>query len=231
MEFDEYFVYMKDEYFVYDFMNLLETQVKDISVETEFIGGQNRSLIVWCHPILLVGPTFSPLVDSFFRVPLLAKIGLDVLESAYHKTSTSVNDDLSFQVDFTGKHSIHLDSNAMVSPLETFQVKFNEMSSEEVKDCLLTIILKREKKEFSTHASSRTSLLSFITQHSIHLSVEDTGKGFRKFNNDEVIDSLRLVGPIMPLLSILTDLFQTQSQFVRSIHLPPHIEFYHLRSV
>lgn len=230
MEFDEYFVYMKDSYFVFDFVTLLETQVKDISVETEFIGGQNRSLIVWCQPILLVGPTFSPLVDSFFRVPLFAKIGLDVLEGAYHKTATSVSDDLSFQVDFTGKHSIHIDSDAMVAPFKPFEGKFNEMSSEEVKDCILTTILKREKKKFATHTSSRTSLLSFMNQHSIHLSVEDTGKGFRKFNNDEVVDSLRLAGPSMPLLSILTDLFQTQSQIVRSIHLSPQVELYHLRS-
>lgn len=230
MPFDEYFVSMKDGYFVNDFMARVKAITEFSSVDTVFIGGQNRSLLVWCHPEIFVGPPLRLIVDSFFRVPLLGKIPYSVVESAEYNMKLANSDEISLQVEFLEKHPLHIDLNSLIISSAPSIKKLSSMQPNERRDCIVSTLLKRKDRLSRKKSASNLSLASYLKLHTIHLSVKEEAKisKFHPFHDGDMANHMRMEGPGIPLFHILVDLLQSQP--IRSIQLTPQYEFTHLRN-
>ena len=229
MSFDEYFVSMKDGYFVNDFMARVEATKEYLSIDTVFIGGQNRSLLVWCHPEIFVGPQLGPIVDSFFRVPLLGKIPYSVIEGAGYNMKHANSDEISLQVEFLEKHPVHIDLNSFTISSAPSIGKLSSMQPKERKECIVSTLLKWKETFSRKQSGSNLSLASYLKLHNIHLSVKEEAKRpkFHTFHDGDIANYMQIEGPGIPLLHILVDLLQSQP--IRSIQLTPQYLLTHLR--
>lgn len=92
---DSFYVLLKDEYTVADFPTRIPlTVMKSELFDIEYIGGQNRALIVVCKESLLHSWFVSYLIESYSFIPLLARITPSLLT----KTCNAVNDNTELSV-------------------------------------------------------------------------------------------------------------------------------------
>ncbi|CBK23053.2 uncharacterized protein [Blastocystis hominis] len=88
-DYDRYYVLLKDKYTVLNFTKQLITVThKPGFKDTEFIGGQNKSLIVICKELFLLSDPFKIMIHSYARVPDLARISPSVI-AALSKASNN----------------------------------------------------------------------------------------------------------------------------------------------
>lgn len=105
---------MKDGYTVADFQDYIPFTVKKTGdYEMEYIGGQNKSLIITCRQSFLYSHSLTHIIDRFAPIPLLARIDPLVLEAA--STSLKENKYLNISLQFYSKVSKSLFANASPS--------------------------------------------------------------------------------------------------------------------
>ena len=230
MPFDEYFVSMKDGYFVNDFMKRVEAITEFSTMEIMFIGGQNRSLLVWCHPEVFTRPQLEPIVDTFFQVPLLGKIPYSIIENAEYNIKNANRDDISLQVEFLGKRPVNIGADSLVVSSAPSVRKLSKMQPNERKECIVSTLLKKKKSMNRKEINPSLSLASYLKLYNIHLSVDEgvMKSKFHAFHDGDITNHMRIEGPGLPLLHILVDLLQSQP--IRSIELTPQYEFNYLRT-
>lgn len=106
---DSFYVLLKDKYTVADFPTHIPlTVTKSDLFDIEYIGGQNRALIVVCKESLLHSWFVSYLIESYSSIPLLARITPSLLT----KTCDAVNgnNELSITIKFFPDVSLSNDS-------------------------------------------------------------------------------------------------------------------------
>lgn len=116
---DIYFVLLKEEYSVSDFETYIPGRwLSFYKYDIEYIGGQNKSLIIHCNEKLLQTKSLLTIIDSYSRVPLLARIDMSLLNQlsiAYNNMT-----DLDIIAEFSDEAGISSDSftQLKVSSLE-----------------------------------------------------------------------------------------------------------------
>ena len=87
-DYDRYYVLLKDGYTVLNFTMRISSSYIPGYKDMEFIGGQNKSLIVICKELFLFTEPIKSMIHSYARVPLLARISPSVI-SALSKASAN----------------------------------------------------------------------------------------------------------------------------------------------
>ena len=78
-DYDRFFVLIKEPYSVLDFSDAMQYYTYLGFQSAEYIGGQNRSLIVVCRESYLNRSPFRSMIEFYAPIPLLARIGSLVL--------------------------------------------------------------------------------------------------------------------------------------------------------
>lgn len=106
---DSFYVLLKDKYTVADFPTRIPlTVTKSDLFDIEYIGGQNRALIVVCKESLLHSWFVSYLIESYSSIPLLARITPSLLTKACD--AVNGNNELSITIKFFPDVSLSNDS-------------------------------------------------------------------------------------------------------------------------
>ena len=74
-------MYLREESSLYQFVKDIE-QTFESSISIEFIGGQDKLLIIHCTINILTSELMKTNVESFFSLPLLTRIDNSVFEKA-----------------------------------------------------------------------------------------------------------------------------------------------------
>ena len=101
---------MKDEYTVSDFEDYVPFFSKDYDIE--YIGGQNRSLIVICKESMLRSWSLSRIIHSYSCIPRLARIQNSLIQSILNANKD--HSDISITLQFLeGSHNSYSSFNQL----------------------------------------------------------------------------------------------------------------------
>lgn len=123
---DTFYVLLKDEYTVADFEDHIPLILKNHkNYDIEYIGGQNKALIVICKESFL--HFLFSVIHSYARIPLLARIQPSLLRSA----CAAYNDltALSITAQFYEDASVSLESFSTLKKSSLSIERYDELSS------------------------------------------------------------------------------------------------------
>lgn len=115
---------MSESFELYQFVEEIDTNYSNV-VEMEFVGGQYRAIILHCTISVFASDPFRKYVDSFFELPLLARIEKDVFEKAvffYFNPSKTHNETVQLTV-FSSTNDIRKNLDAYIPLSFQFQSK------------------------------------------------------------------------------------------------------------
>lgn len=113
---ESYFVYLKERAEISEFVSEIQSHFEK-DVEMEFIGGQYRSIILNCNINIFLNASIQYFVESFFELPLLARIEQDVFEKASLEveSTTEKNTTLQFMF-FSSMNSLQKEFHTVIPP-------------------------------------------------------------------------------------------------------------------
>lgn len=86
---------LKDGYTVLDFSKRISASTNRGYQKMEFVGGQNKCMIVTCKETFLNRDPFKSIIDSYASIPLLARISPSVItaisEASKNHTTVSLS--------------------------------------------------------------------------------------------------------------------------------------------
>lgn len=204
-EIGKYYVYTKSPYHVRDLIIYLEEKVDPSSVSIEFIGGQDRGLLLVCEPGLFYTSSIQPYIQSFFRVPSLAMVDMAVMQRSEKLIRKLGFDDeentqIDLLVDFLKEET--LDLTQLVSEVSTLPVVNLSVDREgDLQRYLASVVSQK------TGAATRSKipLTEYLSHHHILLSTPNASES-RRLSDLSSLRELHIHGPALPLLNILLDL-------------------------
>ena len=175
------------------------------SVSIEFIGGQDRGLLLVCEPGLFYTSSIQPYIQSFFRVPSLAMVDMAVMQRSEKLIRKLGFDDeentqIDLLVDFLKEET--LDLTQLVSEVSTLPVVNHSVDREgDLQRYLASVVSQK------TGAATRSKipLTEYLSHHHILLSTPDASES-RRLSDLSSLRELHIHGPALPLLNILLDL-------------------------
>lgn len=226
-EISKYYVYTKSPYHVRDLAIYLEKSVDPSSVTVEFIGGQDRGLLLVCNSGLFYTPSIQPYIESFFRVPSLAMVDMAVMQRSEklirkHGFDDEENTQIDLLVDYLKEETLDLTQPVSEVPARPVTDLAADRKSD-LQRYLASVI----SHQTGAATRSKVSLTDYLTHHHILLSTSD-GSGSRRLldissRRLSEIPSLRelhIHGPVLPLLNVLLDLVPSSVGNVALVNTP-----------
>ena len=237
-----YFIYIRESASLSAFASLVSSTFGQQAPLLDFVGGQNRSVIVYCSLHQLLDVRIEDSVESLFELPLLSRIEMGVLErfldgiidgsggdgrrlSIMIHYLSPFHDAVSFQDSAVSVQSIQ-DGHAFVTSLRVNQ---SSRSSRLSSDCVSCLVLSRissflyHQKEVGN--STTLPLSRYLEEHDITYRpfTEPNGINGRR----SMIQLYELSGFAADLLPILLPVIGSKQ--VKSVTLADRMHFASLR--
>lgn len=237
-----YFVYIRESVSLSAFASLVSSTFGQQAPLFDFVGGQNRSVIVYCSLHQLLDVRIEDSVESLFELPLLSRIEMGVLErlldgivdgsrgdgrrlSIMIHYLSPFHDAVPFQDSSVSVQSIQ-DGRAFVTSLRVNQ---SSRSSRLSSDCVSCLVLSRissflyHQKEVGN--STTLPLSRYLEEHDITYRpfTEPNGINGRR----SMIQLYELSGFAADLLPILLPVIGSKQ--VKSVTLADRMQFASLR--
>lgn len=238
-----YFVYIRESASLSAFASLVSSTFGQQAPLLDFVGGQNRSVIVYCSLHQLLDVRIEDSVESLFELPLLSRIEMGVLErfldgiidgSRGDRRRLSImihylspfHDAVPFQDSSVSVQSIQ-DGHAFVTSLRVNQSSRSSRLSSDCVSCLvlprISSFLHRQQKEVGN--STTLPLSRYLEEHDITYRpfTEPNGINGRR----SMIQLYELSGFAADLLPILLPIIGSKQ--VKSVTLADRMQFASLR--
>ena len=215
----KYYVYTKSPYRVRDLVIYLEKTVDPSSVSIEFIGGQDRGLLLVCSSGLFYTSSIQPYIQSFFRVPSLAMVDMAVMQRSEklirnYGLEDEENTQIDLLVDYLKEET--LDLAQLVSEVPTRPVaNFAVDRESDLQQYLASVI----SHQTGTATRSKIPLTEYLAHHHILLSTSDSTEN-RRLSDASSLRELHIHGPALPLLNVLLDLMTPSVGNVALVNTP-----------
>ena len=120
MSYDRYYVLLKDGYDSLRFVTSISAFVKKwYNVQFDYIGGQNKAIIVMCEESFFQRTTVAKMVNSYVRFPRISRIDNELIRSI--STDLRDDEDVDITVKYKSSKSAHTISQVSAITLSTFQ--------------------------------------------------------------------------------------------------------------
>ena len=125
MSYDRYYVVLEDGYDSLRFVNSISIFVqKWYNVQFDYIGGQNKAIIVICNEKFFQRATVAKMVKSYVRFPRISRIDKDLIQSI--ATNLQNDEDVDIVVKYKSSKSSNTVSRVSTITLSTFQSRQKE---------------------------------------------------------------------------------------------------------
>lgn len=238
-----YFVYIRESASLSAFASLVSSTFGQQAPLFDFVGGQNRSVIVYCSLDQLLDVRIVDSVESLFELPLLSRIEMGVLErlldgivngsrgdgrrlSIMIHYLSPFHDAVPFQDSTVSVQSIQ-DGHAFVTSLRVSQSSRSSRLSSDCVSCLVLLrissFLHRQQKEVGN--STTLPLSRYLEEHNVT---------YRPCTEPNAIDRRRSMTQLYELSGFAADLLPIflpviGSKQVKSVTLADRMQFASLR--
>ena len=120
LSYDRYYVFLKDGYDSLQFVTSVSVFAKKwYNVQFDYIGGQNKAIIVMCKENFFRRTTIAKMVKSYVRFPRISRIDNELIHSI--STDLRDNEDVEISVKYKSSKPTNTISQVSTITLSTFQ--------------------------------------------------------------------------------------------------------------